>query len=224
VQIRHESGRTGWASSKYLAPLDALQQQDRPGRAEEALGTLPVFYVDAPGYGGLNLRAGPGTENAVLITMLQGSKVEELGRKGTWRLLRHDSGEVGWAHGDYLSVIKPGQRQQQRQPGGFDAAPEYDDPRDRGRPSARARDDDWDDDREDERDEEWREDREGWEDEHEAEALGRGRGTPDERSLRRYYDGRQGVEALPGLLLRCSGREGNALANCIARGLLEAQP
>lgn len=210
VQVRHESGRIGWASSKYLAtsaePRSSAPSPTRPGLAEENLGSLPVYYVDAPAYGGLNLRAGPGTENSVLITMTQGSRVEELGRKGEWWLLRHDSGEVGWANGAYLSAQKPGTlRAPEPQPRSFDPAPEDGFVEERI-PEAL-------------RDHRRREGRE-WREEVRPRGLREGRDEREERrTIRRQLD----AEDLPGLLLRCAGNQGNELANCLARSFLDAQ-
>ncbi|QRF65942.1 SH3 domain-containing protein [Ponticoccus alexandrii] len=210
AQLRHETGRTGWAASRYLTTW-AEEQPRRPGREPGADTTdqLPALYVDAPGYGGLNLRSGPGTGNAVLLTMAQGDRVEELGRTGDWRLLRLSSGKVGWAHGGYLSTEKPRERQPNRTAGGFDPSPNHIQPG--FRPAPR-------------RDEGWRNGNgRGWQNGH---GNGRRNGHDNgwreaERDNRRTF--RDPVDALPELLLRCAGREGSGLANCIARGLIQTQ-
>lgn len=101
-RIRHETGEVGWASSSYLARWADLDHAPRHDEIQ-----AQRLYVDAPNYSGLNLREGPGTGHAVLLTMPQGSWVELLGRQGEWRLLRHESGRVGWAHGGYLSDTQP---------------------------------------------------------------------------------------------------------------------
>jgi len=85
VRVRHESGRTGWCASKYLA---------RTGPAR--------LYVYSARDGYLNLRSGPGTSYAVIMQMHNDEHVDVLGSSGSWRQVRHESGAVGWAHGRYL--------------------------------------------------------------------------------------------------------------------------
>lgn len=99
LRVQHESGHVGWASSRFLIDLSQTRPAPEP--------KLDRFWVDAPGYSGLNLRAGPSTAHEVLLTMAQGARVEELGRQGKWRLLRHEGGQIGWAHGAYLSDTRP---------------------------------------------------------------------------------------------------------------------
>ena len=85
VRVRHESGFTGWCSSRFLA-------RTGPKR-------LSVFSAH-DGY--LNLRQGPGTSHPILMRMNNGESVEVLASSGAWRKVRHPSGAVGWAHGRYL--------------------------------------------------------------------------------------------------------------------------
>ncbi|KUF09139.1 SH3 domain-containing protein [Pseudoponticoccus marisrubri] len=101
-KVLHRSGASGWAHSGWLV-------QDDPTRApgyHDGITQLPTLYVHAPGHGALNLRQGPGTEHAVILQMAQASRVEVLGEQGKWLLVRHESGHVGWAHGDYLSSTR----------------------------------------------------------------------------------------------------------------------
>ena len=105
AKVRASSGRIGWAHGSWLS-------QDRPrghfgqggGHHGSAQGT---WYVDAPNHKGLNLRSGPGTGYKVARLMRNGDRVELLGKKGKWWLLRHQSGAVGYAHSGYLSKSKP---------------------------------------------------------------------------------------------------------------------
>jgi hypothetical protein len=61
--------------------------------------------VTGTGASGLNLRAGPGTEHEVLLTMPEGSIVDLLeGPVGAWYRVDYQ-GTEGWAHGDYLVEI-----------------------------------------------------------------------------------------------------------------------
>jgi uncharacterized protein YraI len=112
LKVRNASGMVGWAHSKFLS-AQKVQVRDHGHTSQSGgyAGGQPAgqeYWVYAPGYSGLNLRDGAGTEYPVLITMQQRDKVVELGRRGDWLLIRHDSGAIGWAHGDYLVRQDPG--------------------------------------------------------------------------------------------------------------------
>lgn len=218
ARIRHESGRTGWASSRYLTTW-AEEQPRRPGRepgqqtSDVPQGDLPVFFVDAPSHGGLNLRNGPGTGNSVLTVMAHGDRVEELGSRGDWRLLRAPGGQIGWAHGGYLSTDKPRKRQPsqtaegfnpapgQGQQGGFRPAP--------GNGWRNGHDNGW----RNGNGNGWRNGNgNGW-------RNGNGHAWRDDRRDDRRA--RRDSIDLPELLLRCAGRDGDDIANCIARNLIQ---
>ena len=85
VRVRHETGRTGWCASKFLARMGPKQ--------------LTVYSA---GDGFLNLRKGPGTSYEILMPMYNGAHVEVLGASGSWLQVRHPSGTIGWAHRRYL--------------------------------------------------------------------------------------------------------------------------
>ena len=95
-------GQTGWAKQRFLSE----HKVNKGGHYGQPTGQ--DYWVYAPGYGGLNLRTGPGTTYDVIFTMQQRDKVRELGRQGDWILLRHGSGATGWAHGDFLVKQDPG--------------------------------------------------------------------------------------------------------------------
>ncbi|WP_417207012.1 SH3 domain-containing protein [Antarctobacter sp.] len=135
-KLRFE-GKTGWANSRFLSEHKVKTRGHNGGHAGTpyAQPTGQHYWVYAPGYGGLNLRNGPGTGYPVLFTMGQRDKVAELGRQGDWILLRHPSGYTGWAHGDYLVKQDPGHS---RAPNGN----RYDH-RDDRRKGGRDRDGDW---------------------------------------------------------------------------------
>lgn len=119
VKVRHESGKVGWAHSRFLSDhkVRTRHHRDRDGFGRRPNGQ--DLWVHAPGFGGLNLRHGPGTQYPVIMTMRQRDRAHELGRQGKWILLRHESGKVGWAHGDYLVTRDPGYgRQPDRKRGG----------------------------------------------------------------------------------------------------------
>ena len=100
-KVRHASGLTGWAHSRFLSHHPATPKADRHDTASLAR------YVTAPRHGALNLRGGPGTGYPVLQTMRHGAEVTLLGHDGDWQLVRHSgSGQVGWAHGTYLTQTK----------------------------------------------------------------------------------------------------------------------
>lgn len=119
-KVRHQSGTVGWAHSAFLSSHPVRDRDHgyhgqpykpphgKPGGHHDGHPTGPDYWVHAPGYAGLNLREGPGSQYRVVITMGQRDKVTELGRQGAWILVRHASGRVGWAHGDYLVRQDPG--------------------------------------------------------------------------------------------------------------------
>lgn len=103
VKLRHD-GQVGWAHRRFLSEHKVRTGHGKP----HGQPTGQDYWVYAPGYGGLNLRTGPGTTYGILMTMDQRDKVTELGRQGDWILIRHGSGATGWAHGDYLVKQDPG--------------------------------------------------------------------------------------------------------------------
>jgi N-acetylmuramoyl-L-alanine amidase len=88
ARVRSPGGAEGWASLDYL-------DRDTASAAAQA-------FV-APGSDWLNLRELPTTEAPILRRMYPGDRLEEIGRSGPWLHVRHVSGAVGWAHGDYVS-------------------------------------------------------------------------------------------------------------------------
>lgn len=122
-KVRHVSGAVGWAHSAFLSSRPTKpghgyghgfhgkpggHPHGKPGGHDYGTPAGPDLWVHAPGYSGLNLREGPGSHYRVLMTMAQRDKVTELGRQGSWILVRHASGRIGWAHGDYLVRRDPG--------------------------------------------------------------------------------------------------------------------
>ena len=87
-RVRHEqTGATGWAFRKHLAPLQA---------------GVPTKFVYSPGDGYLNLRTGPGSSFAIVQRMYNGDSVEIVERKGGWVRVFHQSGATGWCFEKYL--------------------------------------------------------------------------------------------------------------------------
>ena len=94
-KVRDKYGSIGWAHSNFMSthPQPVYQPHHTPKK----------YYVDAPGYSGLNLRKGPGTQYHKIMTMPQGSSVKVLQTAGKWWKVKHQSGYVGWAHKSYLT-------------------------------------------------------------------------------------------------------------------------
>ena len=72
-----------------------------------AAAATQTLYVDSPQDGSLNLRSGPSTQYGILRAMPHGSRATLYEWKGKWAHLQHESGAVGWAHGDWLSLHRP---------------------------------------------------------------------------------------------------------------------
>ena len=98
VQLR--SGVVAWTRSGKLA---------RPGAVNRASVAVAPKDVDAhtsvvwPKSGNLNLRAGPGLNHDVTMTMARGDIVEISKMAGKWAFVRCMTGETGWAHSAYLT-------------------------------------------------------------------------------------------------------------------------
>jgi len=58
--------------------------------------------VHSPSDGYLNLRTGPSTRYAIIQRMYNGTKVDVIGRSGSWRKVELWDGTRGWAHKNYL--------------------------------------------------------------------------------------------------------------------------
>lgn len=106
-RVRTEDGMTGYVHDAYLST--AAPDHTAPEPITPAPGrVLETLYVNAPRYGALNLRTGPGTGYDIAETMPQGTRVEILdGGTGPWRYLRSENGTQGYAHADYLSPTRP---------------------------------------------------------------------------------------------------------------------
>ncbi|MFO0725818.1 MAG: SH3 domain-containing protein [Myxococcota bacterium] len=55
----------------------------------------------------LNLRRGPSTSNAIILTMPSGATVDVLAQSGVWYSVNY-RGTAGWAHGNYLEAVTSG--------------------------------------------------------------------------------------------------------------------
>ena len=73
----------------------------------DAPAALPAFVVVNTGGLGLRMRAAPGTNSAVIATLPDGARVEQIGEDSigsdySWRKVRAPSGEEGWVAVDFL--------------------------------------------------------------------------------------------------------------------------
>lgn len=89
-RVRLPSGQRGWVSGDYL---------------EQRAATTPrgPLYVERSTEGYLNLRAGPGTDHAILRRIYPGDRLVPLTANGEWIAVRHATGAEGWVHGAYVA-------------------------------------------------------------------------------------------------------------------------
>lgn len=90
-RVRLPSGYRGWVSGDFL----------EQGAAEPV--PKGVLVVDASTDGYLNLRAGPGTNHAILRRIYPGDRLVPLSTRGAWIAVRHATGAEGWVHSAYVS-------------------------------------------------------------------------------------------------------------------------
>lgn len=89
-RVHLPSGERGWVSGDHLEQRVAATPRG------------PLFVArSTEGY--LNLRAGPGTDNAILRRIYPGDRLVPLAARGDWIAVRHATGAEGWVHGDYVS-------------------------------------------------------------------------------------------------------------------------
>lgn len=88
LRVRHEAGRMGWTSGKFL-------------EARLAFGQMLTVKQTNDGY--LNLRTGPSGTAEIIRRIYPGDRVRLLDAEGAWRRVELINGTVGWAHGGYLA-------------------------------------------------------------------------------------------------------------------------
>lgn len=86
--VRLPTGERGWVAGDFL---------------EQGAPAIGLMFVAQTNDGYLNLRAGPGTDTAILRRMYPGDRLEQLDRRGRWVQVRHVSGAVGWAYDAYIT-------------------------------------------------------------------------------------------------------------------------
>lgn len=97
--VAEGSGTTGWVSAKYLEPVAAPAQPQTPAPG------APLFTVTASS---LNVRSGPGTENAIVAggPLSEGTVVQGLEDQDGWKkIIVQGSGVTGWVSAKYLAAV-----------------------------------------------------------------------------------------------------------------------
>ncbi len=92
-QVRTSGGRTGYIKNLYI----------RDGNGSYASGTKEFSSgVAAVTTANVNLRSGASTGTAVITTLSKGTKVTELGKNGSFYLVKTAGGTQGYVSGKYL--------------------------------------------------------------------------------------------------------------------------
>ncbi|WP_157966387.1 SH3 domain-containing protein [Oceanibium sediminis] len=87
---------------------DGTEQQMARARAAADLADTAETATGVVTAEALNLRAGPGTSNAVVARALRGESYSLTGESdGKWvQVSGHGLSQPAWAHGDYLSITR----------------------------------------------------------------------------------------------------------------------
>lgn len=104
-KIKTESGKVGWASSKYLVntPTNSgnTSSQDNSSSQNDSVATSGNVKVNTSS--GLNVRKGPGTNHAIIGSLAGGSVVQVKEKSGGWVKVVLSNGSTGWVSGQYVS-------------------------------------------------------------------------------------------------------------------------
>ncbi|HEX6747901.1 MAG TPA: TIGR02594 family protein [Longimicrobium sp.] len=92
-RVETPSGVTGWISAKFVTEAAAAP----------APAPAVTLRVEATA---LNLRAGPGTGNPVVVTLPHGARVQRLDASpdGAWLKVKTDKGTEGWLSAQHVTV------------------------------------------------------------------------------------------------------------------------
>lgn len=105
VKIALEAGRE-YRATRKAAPLRGLVASAEAAPAVAPAQTANLRYVTGSR---VNLRAGPGTGNAVVGQLFLGDATEVLGDQDGWYQVRTANGAVsGWIFGKFLAEQQPG--------------------------------------------------------------------------------------------------------------------
>ncbi|MEP2262077.1 MAG: SH3 domain-containing protein [Paracoccaceae bacterium] len=100
------SGRTSKPLYGVVAAVDAAGIAAASSTTEFQEANAPMWYVTGSR---VNLRAGPGTSNAVVGKLGFGAEAEVLGDKDGWYEIRTADGVTsGWIFGKFLADSRPG--------------------------------------------------------------------------------------------------------------------
>lgn len=122
--VRTDDGKTGWVSAQYLTKTNPANPTPAATTAAAAATvvatTSPVTTTTSIGNvwvntaGGLNLRAEPNTNAAVVATLNYGQRLAALAPKTApdaggvaWQNVRTEANQTGWAAADYLTSTPP---------------------------------------------------------------------------------------------------------------------
>ncbi|MFU2418338.1 SH3 domain-containing protein [Peptacetobacter sp. AB800] len=98
-KIKTESGKVGWASSKYLVNTPSNSgNTSSQNNSVAASGNVKVNTSS-----GLNVRKGPGTNHAIIGSLAGGSVVQVKEKSGGWVKVVLSNGSTGWVSGQYVS-------------------------------------------------------------------------------------------------------------------------
>lgn len=104
-KIKTESGKVGWANSKYLVntPTNSgnTSSQDNSSSQNDSVATSGNVKVNTSS--GLNVRKGPGTNHAIIGSLAGGSVVEVKEKSKGWYKIKTANGVEGWVSGDYVT-------------------------------------------------------------------------------------------------------------------------
>lgn len=97
LKVKTASGTEAWVHSDYINCLVA-PSDDGSSEQYVDIGTIKGS--------GVRLRAGAGTDTAVLGYYNTGARFTVLDQSGTWKKVQTASGTVGYVHGDYLVITR----------------------------------------------------------------------------------------------------------------------
>lgn len=89
----NSTGKTGYIKAKYISG----GSEPSP---EGTLGTVTTKYAGSV----VNVRKGPGTDNAVSFKLTSGARVHINGESGNWYLIQADNGKTGYISRNYVTV------------------------------------------------------------------------------------------------------------------------
>ena len=104
-KIKTESGKVGWASSKYLVntPSNSGNTSSQNNSSSQNDSVAASGNVKVNTSSGLNVRKGPGTNHAIIGSLAGGSVVQVKEKSGGWVKVLLSNGSTGWVSGQYES-------------------------------------------------------------------------------------------------------------------------